>query len=144
MNEGDSSLLDELQKHDENEHWWLVEAGKGQVRYVPVACMIIIDETRQEEESDTSRKDGHEKRTDVFVGQLCGEMYAIDGLHKIGSCTGRASARGPGQPAAHGPAGPGFYDIFRAGPGAGLKLAGPGRARAINFFSYQCSGHGPF
>ena len=27
-------------------------------------------------------------------------------------------------------AGPGFYDILRAGPGAGLKLAGPSRARA--------------
>ena len=36
----------------------------------------------------------------------------------LGSCTGRASARGPGQPAAHGP---GFYDILRAGPGAGLN-----------------------
>ena len=35
----------------------------------------------------------------------------------------------------HGPglgprAGPGFYYILRAGPGAGLKLAGPGWARA--------------
>ena len=29
-----------------------------------------------------------------------------------------------------GRAGPGFHDILRAGPGAGLKLAGPGRARA--------------
>ena len=46
----------------------------------------------------------------------------------VGSCTGRASARGPGQPI--GRAGPGFYDILRAGPGAGLKLAGSGRARA--------------
>ena len=26
--------------------------------------MIIIDETRQEEESDKTRKEGHEKRTD--------------------------------------------------------------------------------
>ena len=42
----------------------------------------------------------------------------------IGSCTGRASAAGR--------AGPGFYDILRAGPGAGLILAGPGRARAGN------------
>ncbi len=32
---------------------------------MPVAyLMIIIDETIQEEESDTTRKDGHEKRTD--------------------------------------------------------------------------------
>ena len=39
---------------------------------------------------------------------------------------------GPGRPAAHGTgrARPGFYDILRAGRGAGLKLAGPGRARA--------------
>ena len=41
------------------------------------------------------------------------------------SCTGRASARGPGRPAAHGP---GLNNILRAGPGAGLKLEGPGRA----------------
>ena len=32
-----------------------------------------------------------------------------------------------GQASAHGPA---FNDIVRAGPGAGLKLAGPGRAPA--------------
>ena len=44
-----------LMTHDDNEHWWLVEDGKGQVGYVPVAyLMIIIDETRQEEESDTT------------------------------------------------------------------------------------------
>ena len=48
---------------------------------------------------------------------------------KLVSCTGRASARGPGRPTAHGQgrAGPGLYDMLRAGPGAGLKLAGPGR-----------------
>ena len=45
----------------------------------------------------------------------------------VGCCTGRAPAREPGRPAAHGP---GLNDILRAGPGAGLKLAGPGRARA--------------
>ncbi len=44
--------------------------------------------------------------------------------YTIGFCTGRASARGPGR------AEPGFNYIVRAGPGAGLKLAGPGRARA--------------
>ena len=38
---------------------------------------------------------------------------------------------GPRAGPARGPwAGPGFNDILRAGPGAGLKLAGPGRARA--------------
>ena len=52
-------------KHDDNEHWWLVEDGKGQVGYVPVAYhLIIIDETRQEEESDTTRKKGREKKED--------------------------------------------------------------------------------
>ena len=62
LNEGDTVVY--LMKHDDNEHWWLVEDGKGQVRYVPSAyLMIIIDENRQEEESDTNRKEGHEKRT---------------------------------------------------------------------------------
>ena len=42
---------------------------------------------------------------------------------------------GPGLGPRAGPArspwtGPGFNDILRAGPGVGLKLAGPGRARA--------------
>ena len=40
-------------------------------------------------------------------------------VYMLGSCTGRASARGPG-----------LNDILRAGPGKGLKRAGPGRARA--------------
>ena len=54
-----------MMTHEENEHWWLVEAGKGQVGYVPVAyLMIILDETVQEEESDTTKNEGHEKRTD--------------------------------------------------------------------------------
>ena len=34
--------------------------------------MIIIDETRQEEESDRDRKEGHEKRTDG--NKIVGEM----------------------------------------------------------------------
>ena len=34
--------------------------------------MIIIDETRQEEESDTDREEGHEKRTDGT--KIGGEM----------------------------------------------------------------------
>ena len=60
LNEGDTVVY--LMKHDDNEHWWLVEDGKGQVGYVPAAyLMIIIDETRQEEESDTERKERHEK-----------------------------------------------------------------------------------
>ena len=60
-------------KHDDNEHWWLVEDRRGQVGYVPAAyLMLIIDETRQEEENDTNRKDGHEKRT--YGTNIGGEM----------------------------------------------------------------------
>ena len=73
VNEGDRVVY--LMKHDDNEHWSLVEDGKGQVGYVPVAyiyIMIIIDETLQEEENDTSRKEGHEKRTDGT--KIRGEM----------------------------------------------------------------------
>ena len=36
--------------------------------------MIIIDETRQEEESDSNRKDGHDKRTDgTKIGREMGQ-----------------------------------------------------------------------
>ena len=63
LNEGDTVVY--LMKHDDNEHWWLADDGKGQVGYVPVAYLIIIIyETLQEEESDTTRKEGREKRTD--------------------------------------------------------------------------------
>ncbi len=74
LNEGDTVVY--LMTHDDNEHWWLVEDGKGQVGYVPAAyLMIIIDETRQEEESDTNRKEGHEKRTDgTKIGGRWGKM----------------------------------------------------------------------
>ena len=44
-------------------------------------------------------------------------------LHRPGLGPWAGPARSPW-------AGPGLYDILRAGPGAGLKLAGPGRARA--------------
>ena len=38
------------------------------------------------------------------VGQLCGERRDVcEGRSALGSCTGRASARGPGRPGAHGP-----------------------------------------
>ena len=60
MNEGDIVVY--LMKHDEKDIWLLVEDGKGQVGYVPVVCLVvIIDETLQEEESDTTWKEGHEK-----------------------------------------------------------------------------------
>ena len=56
LNEGKTFVY--LMKHDDNEHWWLAEDGKGQVGYVPLAyLMIIIDETLQEEDSDTTRKE---------------------------------------------------------------------------------------
>ena len=52
-------------KHDDNEHWWLTENGNGQVGYVPAAyLMIIIDETLQEEDSDTTRKEVQVKEND--------------------------------------------------------------------------------
>ena len=67
-----------LMKHDDNEHWWLVENGKGHVGYVPAAyLMIIIDETLQEEDSDTTRKEG--KRTD---GTNIGGEMGQDGERK--------------------------------------------------------------
>ena len=63
LNEGDT--VDYLMKNYDNEHWWLVEDGNGQVGYVPAAyLMIIVDETHQEEENDTDRRDGYERRAD--------------------------------------------------------------------------------
>ena len=60
-------------KHDDNDHWWLAENGKGQVGYVPAACLMInIDETLPEEDSDTNRKDGQGKGTDGT--KIGGEM----------------------------------------------------------------------
>ena len=47
--------------------------GKGQVGYVPAAYLKIIrDVTRQEEESDTARKEGYGKKTDGT--KIGGEM----------------------------------------------------------------------
>ena len=69
LNEGDTVVY--LMNHDDNEHWWLVEDGKGQVVYVPVAY-LIIDDTLREEESDTTRKEGREKWTDGT--KIGGEM----------------------------------------------------------------------
>ena len=57
MSEGETLVY--LMKHDDNPHWWLAENGKGQVGYVPAAyLMIIIDDILQEEDSDTTRKEG--------------------------------------------------------------------------------------
>ena len=73
FNEGDTVVF--LMKHDNNEHWWQVEDGKGQVEYVPAAyLMIIIYETHQEEENDTNRRDGHERRADgTKIGEEMGQ-----------------------------------------------------------------------
>ena len=107
LNEGDTVVY--LMKHDDNEHCWLVEVGKRQVGYVSVAyIMIIIDETIQEEESDTTRKDGHEKRTDgTKIGEEMGqdgEWYSaavIDGINTnstiyVGGSIGRKTDSIPG------------------------------------------------
>ena len=50
---------------------------------------------------------------------------------EIVSCTGRPAGRAGPQPM--GRAGPGLINILRAGPGAGLELEGPGRARACKY-----------
>ena len=56
LSEGETLVY--LMKHDDNDHWWLAENGKGQVGYVPAAyLMSIIDETLQEEDSGTTREE---------------------------------------------------------------------------------------
>ena len=78
LNQGDTLVY--LMEHEENKHWWLEEDGNGQVGYVPVAyLMIIIDETLQEEESDTTGKEGHVKSTD---GMEIGREKGQDGLRR--------------------------------------------------------------
>ena len=63
VNEGDTLVY--LMTNEDNEHCWLAEDGKGQVGYVPAAYLKISrDVTRQEEESDTARKEGYGKKTD--------------------------------------------------------------------------------
>ena len=85
--------------------------------------------------------------------------WRLDRSCALVSCTGRASARGPGRPAAHGPgrawiifcgpgrvrawnlkarAGPGPVNINFAGrgPGLGLTFPGLGRARAYSESHY--------
>ena len=60
-----------LMKHDDNEHWWLAENGKEQVGYVPAAyLMIIIDETQQEEDSDTTRTEGKGTDSTKIGGEI--------------------------------------------------------------------------
>ena len=71
LSEGETLVY--LMKHDDNDHWWLEENGRGQVGYVPASyLMIIIDETLQEEDSDTTTKEGQGKGTDGT--KIGGEM----------------------------------------------------------------------
>ena len=61
VNEGDTLVY--LMTNENNEHRWLAEDGKRQMGYVPASYLKIIrDVTRQEEESDTARKEGYERR----------------------------------------------------------------------------------
>ena len=63
VNEGDTLVY--LMTNEDSEHWCLAEDGKGQVGYVPATYLKIIrDVTRQEEESDTTRKEGYGNKTD--------------------------------------------------------------------------------
>ena len=73
--QGDTLVF--VMEHEENKHWWLVDDGKGQVGYVSVA--YLIEETLQEEESDTTRKEGHEKSTD---GKKIGMEKGQDGVRR--------------------------------------------------------------
>ena len=74
--EGDTLVY--LMEHDDNKSWWLAEDVKGQVGYVPAAClMIILDETQHEEES---RKEGHDKRSD---GTKIGGEMGQDGERRM-------------------------------------------------------------
>ena len=75
VNEGDTLVC--LMTNEDNEHWWLAEDEKGQVGYVPATYLkIIIDVTRQEEESDTARKERYGKKT---VGTKIGGEMGQDG-----------------------------------------------------------------
>ena len=93
--------------------------GKHAIKWLPAADRNHVNTSW----SDTVKCLLDAGKSPIFRSQsLCTYIYVL------GSCTGRASARGPGQPAAHGPGQDSM--IFCGGPGAGLKLAGPGRARA--------------
>ena len=71
MNEGNTLVY--LMTNEDSEQWWLAEDGKGQVGYVPATYLKIMrDVTRQEEESDTARKEGYGKKTDGT--KIGGEM----------------------------------------------------------------------
>ena len=61
------------------------------------------------------------------------DEYAL--MYCRGYCPARAGPRPAGRagPQPMGRAGPGLNNILRAGPGAGLKLEGPGRARACKY-----------
>ena len=66
------------------------------------------------------------------------DVYTMCAVHRLSAlvswerlCVSISVLHGLGLgPQPTGRAGSGFYNSLRAGPGAGLKLAGPGRARA--------------
>ena len=77
-----------------------------------------------------SRREGREGRKEV------GRVRRSEGMREGNTLP--HSLHGPGLGPRAGPArspwaGPGLNNILRAGPGAGLKLEGPGRARACKY-----------
>ena len=78
LKEGDTVVY--LMKHDENEHWSLVEDGKGQVGYAPVAYLMIIEDEKATQPGKVATKrglleprlegrwEGWRKKKDVFSG----------------------------------------------------------------------------
>ena len=46
-------------EHVENEHWWIVEDGNGQVGYAPMAFLVVITYTTVEEGNSDATKKGH-------------------------------------------------------------------------------------
>ena len=51
-------------EHPENEHWRLVEYRNGQVGYAPVAFLVVILDTAEEEEESDATKKGQENSTE--------------------------------------------------------------------------------
>ena len=86
-----------------------------------------------------SRISGQLQSRNILRVSLCSASASFSPLARI-KTAGISCSRGPARaapwpagragPQPMGRAGPGFNYILRAGPGAGLKLAGPGRARA--------------
>ena len=50
--------------HVENEQWWLVEDRNGQVGYAPVAFLVVIIDTTEEEGENDDTEKGHGNSTE--------------------------------------------------------------------------------